>query len=269
METVQMGDCRVSRFILDSNPFSGFSHQGHEMDDQMVHYYTCARIKEVLAQAEGLGINTIIARADHHMLRVLMEYWDEGGTLQLLGQTCPELGSPEGSIRKLAKSGAAGCHVHGGYADHLLANGRIEEIMPPIELARELDLTVGVAGHNPDLHRWVSERLDVDFHMCSYYNPIPRHRRAEHRAGTREKYRQEDRRAMTELIQELPKPAIHYKVMAAGRNDPREAFDHVARAMRPGDAVCVGVFTRDQPDMLAEDVRLLNEALKAHAAASG
>jgi hypothetical protein len=36
--------------------------------------------------------------------------------------------------------------------------------------------------------------------------------------------------------------------------------------MRPGDAVCVGVFTRDKPDMLAQDVRLLEAALAARTA---
>ncbi|MFO8006240.1 MAG: hypothetical protein R6V05_00735, partial [Candidatus Brocadiia bacterium] len=128
METVSIGDLQVSRFILGSNPFSGFSHQGHEVDSRMIHHYTCERIKEVMREAEGLGINTIVARGDHHMLRVLIEYWDEGGALHLIGQTCPELGPPRRTIRKLADAGAVACHVHGGYADHLMANGRMEDI---------------------------------------------------------------------------------------------------------------------------------------------
>jgi len=68
---------------------------------------------------------------------------------------------------------------------------------------------------------------------------------------------------MAELIQTLSKPAIHYKVLAAGRNDPAEAFKYVARKMRPVDAVCVGIYTADKPDMLAEDVELLERALAA------
>ncbi len=266
METVSIGGLEVSRFILGSNPFSGFSHQGREVDRAMVRYYTCARIKETLREAERLGVNTVIARGDHHMLRVMLEYWDEGGTLQWFAQTCPELGPPEATIRKVAGAGAVGCHVHGGYADHLLANGRIEEAGPAVELARELGLVVGIAAHSPAVHRWAQEHLEVDFHMCSYYSPIPRDREAAHRAGLREVYLEEDRRAMIELIGELDRPAVHYKVMAAGRNDPAEAFACVGRSMRPGDAVCVGVFTRDKPEMLAEDVRLLHEALAVRTA---
>ena len=69
--------------------------------------------------------------------------------------------------------------------------------------------------------------------------------------------------AMVELIATLSKPAIHYKVLAAGRNDPKEAFAFVAQHLRPQDAVCVGVYPKDNPDMVAEDVRLMEEALAA------
>jgi hypothetical protein len=37
----------------------------------------------------------------------------------------------------------------------------------------------------------------------------------------------------------------------------------VADAYRPGDAVCVGVFTKDDPDMVQMDVDLLENALRA------
>jgi hypothetical protein len=63
------------------------------------------------------------------------------------------------------------------------------------------------------------------------------------------------------LIHTLSRPVIHYKVMAAGRNKPAEALAYVARSMRAGDAVCVGVFTKDAPHMLSQDVRLLEESI--------
>ncbi|KPK64001.1 MAG: hypothetical protein AMK73_04810, partial [Planctomycetes bacterium SM23_32] len=105
MDTVKIGGRQVSRFILGSNPFSGFSHQGRQRDSEMIHYYTCARIKAVLHGAETLGVNTVIARADFHMARTLLEFWDEGGTLQWFGQTCPELGAPEPSLERVARFG--------------------------------------------------------------------------------------------------------------------------------------------------------------------
>ncbi len=267
METVRIGRCDVTRFIIGSNPFSGFSHQGFERDREMIHFWTSARIKATLREAESLGVNTIIARGDHHMLRVLLEYWDEGGKLQWFGQTCPELGPPEQAMKRMADAGAPACHIHGGYADHLQANGQLDKLIPTVKYARDLGLTIGLAGHVPTTLRWAEEHLDLDYYMCSYYHPISRRDHAEHRAGTDEQYLDEDRRAMTDLIARLSKPAIHYKVMAAGRNNPAEALGFVARHLRPTDAVCVGIYSKGKPDMLREDVRLLEQSLRAREAA--
>ncbi len=73
MEQVQIGATSVSRLILGSNPFSGFSHQSPQTDREMMRYFTTERIKATLRQAEALGVNTLIARTDHHVLRFLLD----------------------------------------------------------------------------------------------------------------------------------------------------------------------------------------------------
>ncbi len=264
METARIRDRDVSRFILGSNPFSGFSHQTPEIDDRMRHYFTSARIKQLLAQADSLGVNTFIGRADFHVCRVLTEYWDEGGHMQWFAQTCPEVGSSEVGIRRAASYGAVAVHIHGGVMDYRLAQGRMDEVRAEVDMIHQLGLAAGIAGHNPDVFRWAEEAgLDVDYYMCSYYNAAHRDGRAEHVPGMTEWFIEEDRRIMTALIQQLSRPAIHYKVLAAGRNEPAQAFDCVARCMRENDAVCVGIYDEDHPDMLAEDVRLLEAGLSA------
>ena len=77
MRTVVFGDVEVARFVIGGNPFSGFSHQSRERSQEMVHYYTVARIKEALRKAEEAGINTFFGRTDRHVKRMLLEYWDE------------------------------------------------------------------------------------------------------------------------------------------------------------------------------------------------
>jgi len=264
MKSIRIGKVEVSRFIVGSNPFSGFSHQTPDMDKRMRHFFTTACIKQTLKDAEAVGITAVIGRADFHVCRMLMEYWDEGGKLRWLAQTCPEVGAPEVSVDRAVAYGASGVHVHGGYVDFLLAQGRIEEAVPVVERIHKAGVAAGLAGHNPEVFRWAEKvKLPVDYYMCSYYNAAHRDKRAEHVSGMSEWFLPEDRKIMTELIQDLSKPVIHYKVMAAGRNDPRDALRFVVRALRPGDAVCVGVYTEKKPDMLAEDVRLFEEALAA------
>jgi len=261
MDFVKIGRLSVSRVILGSNPFSGFSHQSPERDAEMRHYYTCSRIKDVLRNAEELGINTVIARADHHIMRVIMEYRDEGGKIQWVAQTCPELGTIERGIMNAVSGGADGCYIHGGVMDFLFANNRLDEVPPAIERIREAGMPAGIAAHNPKVIEWAEKNLDVDFYMCSYYNPTLREKDPEHKSGLTEYFGADDRNTMVALIGKLKKPAIHYKVMAAGRNNPEEAISFVAKHLRPQDAVCIGVYPKDRPDMLRENVALLQKHL--------
>lgn len=263
MDFIGLGKLKVSRFILGSNPFSGFSHQGTEMDLAMKRYHTAENIKRTIREAEALGVNTIIARTDYHVIRLLLEYWDEGGQAQWFAQTCPEVGDHAVCVSRAASSGAKACHLHGGVMDFLLAQGRMGEIPALIDLIRAKGMLAGIAGHTPGVFEWAEKHLDVDYYMCCYYNPTPRERNPEHVAGLQECYLEEDREAMTALIQKLSRPVVHYKVLAAGRNDPAAAFAVVAGAMRPTDAVCVGVYTKDRPGMLKENIALLHSSLRA------
>jgi hypothetical protein len=260
--TIKIGNLAISRFILGGNPFSGFSHQGPEIDLEMKRYYTVARIKEAFRQAEAVGINTHIGRADHHVMRLLLEYWDEGGTLQWIAQTCPEVGPTERGIQNAIAGGAQACFIHGGVMDFLLAQKRLDEVAPAITKIKEAGMPAGTAGHNPRVFEWAEENLDVDFYLCSYYNLAHRDEQAEHISGRPEWFHDSDREAMARLIQRLSRPVVHYKVLAAGRNNPEDAFAFVARHLRPQDAVCVGVYTKGHPSMLEEDVALLEKCME-------
>jgi hypothetical protein len=261
MQYTQFGDVKVSRLILGGNPFSGFSHQNPDRDKEMVRYYTTARIKDTMDEAESLGMNTFLGRADKHIRRTLMEYWNDGGEIQWFAQTAPEFSSLSGNVAQAINTGASAVYIHGGQMDYFYAQDQLDTVKEIVRQIKEAGAAVGVAGHTPKVHAWANEHLDLDFHMCSYYNPTPRDKNAEHVHGATEVFAPEDRDAMVALIQELRAPAIHYKIFAAGRTDPKEAFEFVAQHLRPQDAVCIGVYTKDKPEMLAEDVELFEAAL--------
>ena len=256
--TIRIGPLSVTKMIIGGNPFSGFSHQVPCRNDEMRHWYTTAHIKDALRQAEQLGINTHLSRADHHVMRYLMEYWDEGGHLQWFAQTCPEIGTLERGIDNAIAGHASACYLHGGVMDNLLANNQLDLVPPAIEKIHKAGLPAGIAGHDPRVFQWAERaKLPVDFYMCSYYNPSRRDQNPEHNAAAVERYESEDRDAMVATIATLSKPAIHYKVFAAGRTPPKDALSFVAKHLRPQDTVCVGIFTKDNPGMLAEDLELL------------
>jgi len=268
MDQLTIDGLRVSRLLLGSNPFSGFSHQGIARDEAMLHYYTTARIKQTLFEAERLGITGFVARTDFHVMRMLLEYRDEGGRLAWFAQTCPEVGDSEACVRRALRGGAVACHIHGGVMDHLVAQGRADEVASAIALIRASGLKAGIAGHTTAVFEWAERHLDVDYYMCCHYNPTPRAADPEHVHGAVEEYREEDRQAMVDLVQSLSRPVIHYKVLAAGRNDPEQAFAYCGERMRPQDLACIGVFTGDDPHMLATDVRLFERHVCAREAAA-
>jgi len=109
---------------------------------------------------------------------------------------------------------------------------------------------------------WAEENLELDFYMVSYYNPSPRQDVPHHDPEVAERYAPKDREERVALIQRLIRPVIHYKVLAAGRNDPAEALAYAARHMRPTDAICLGIYTQDNLNMLIEDLELLLRNLR-------
>lgn len=263
MDYVTLGTLKVSRFILGSNPFAGFSHQNPATDLAMKRFFTVAQIKATLREAEALGVNTVLGRTDNFMMRVLFEYWNEGGKIQWIAQSCPEYADNEASILRAASNGAKACFIHGGVMDNLFAQKKLDQVEPALKLISEQGMLAGVAAHNPQAIAWAEANVKVDFYMCCYYNSANRDQKAEHVSGMAEWFRDEDRTAMTEVIGTLSHPVIHYKVLAAGRNDPAAAFAYAAKQMRAGDMACVGICQKDNADMLKTDVRLLLDALTA------
>jgi len=239
MPLVDLGGVRVSRFIVGGNPFSGGSHTSAELDRDMRDHYTVERIKATLRECEAEGINTFIGRGDNHIIRLLNEYRQEGGAIQWIGQTAPEMASVTENVRRIAASGAKCCFMHGGMSDCMEAEGKLEALREPIELGKSLGMVMGIAGHRPRTHlRAVELGLGAQFHCCCFYNLSDRP----------QTYLPDDRDAMVEAIRQLPAPAIGYKIMAAGRNDPDEAWSYAFAKIRATDAVCVGVFTKYRTD---------------------
>jgi len=248
MPMTTIGPLTVSRFIVGGNPFSGNSHWSAELSDRMRHWWTSARIKDCLHEAESLGVNTLIARGDNHIQRLLTEYWDEGGTIQWLAQTAPERKSIEANIRQICGAGAQGCYLHGGMADGIWRDGDPEQMRDWIALIKELGMVAGMASHNWEYPLRAEEMdLGCDFYMCCFYDLYGR-------GG--EYYEEEDRQAMVRTIRQLEKPCIAFKIMAAGRNEPEAAFRFAFEQIKPTDPVCVGFYTEEQPAQVADNVAL-------------
>jgi len=264
---VRIGPAEVSRLTIGGNPFSGFSHQGPQRDAEMRRYYTAARIKEALRKAEAAGIDTLFARADNHVIRLLLEYWDKGGRIQWFAQTASERPDYLRNIETAAANGAKGCYLHGGQTDYYWNRGETEHFARALERIRCLGMAAGIAGHGPEPHEWIRDNLQPDFQLCCYYDPSLRADRPDHVPSDAEKFDPAHRDRMARTIRTLKCPSVHYKVLAAGRTPVREAFEYVADVIRPRDVVLVGVYLGDDADMIQKDVDLFEEIVQPRIAA--
>ena len=248
MRKIQFGNVEVTRLVTGGNPFSGFSHQGPERDHEMVHYYTTANLKDALRRAEAAGINTFFGRTDRHVQRLMLEYWDEGGTIQWFGQTASELPDQIAAIKQAARAGAKGVYMHGGIVDYWYAQGELDMFKRAIDTMREVGIVGGFAGHTVEAHQWIRDNIQPDFQMCSYYDPSPRGANPHHVSTHEEKWEETHRDQMAALIQTMPWPVVHYKVFAGGNKSIAEGWQYLSHSMRPQDLVCIGHFLKENPE---------------------
>jgi hypothetical protein len=251
---IRLGALEVSRLIVGGNPISGFSHAGPERTQAMLEYFTVARIKQLFAACEAQGVDTVIARVDAFILRVLAEYWREGGRIRWIAQTAPEHRDPYQNIRLARNAGASAIYVHGGDAGTLFETGKAEEVRARVECIRSLGLPAGMAAHDPAYHL-EAQRLGfpLDFHMVCMYNLTGYLGRRD--AEPKEEFAFADRAIALEALRKLERPCIAYKIYGAGRLTPEQAYADVGRALRPGDGVLVGMFPPDRPDIVGDNVR--------------
>ena len=257
LPTISIASHRVTRLIIGGNPYSGISHRSAAASQAMIDYYTTHQIMADLRQAEENGINTVLARADRHIMRVLNEYWNAGGTIQWIAQTPKdtEYADLNEYLQIIARYKPIAIYHHGGTTDKLYAEGRLDALHESLKHVRDLGCAVGIGTHDPlVLKHCYADGYDVDFYVCALYNHT-RHR---------ELYLPDDRATAFTAIQAIPTPIIAIKVLAAGRNEPREALQLALENIKPTDAMAVGMYTQFQPDQIRQNVitvtKLLSES---------
>jgi len=262
LPTVIIAGHEVSRLIVGGNPFSGMSHHSAERSEEMCDYFSVERIKETLRECERCGINTFVGRADNHIMRMLNEYWNDGGTITWVAQTAPERKSVEDNIRAAKAAGATMCYLHGGMVDSMFAAGKTDELRDYIKCIKDAGMPAGTATHNPDVPLYFEEHdFGAEFYMMCFYN-LPARSSDLRLRSYDDKFQDEDRRKAVQTIKAVPKPCIGYKILAAGRNDPVEAFRFALTNIKDTDCVAVGFYTKHHPGQVQEDADIFLKVLR-------
>lgn len=64
-----------------------------------------------------------------------------------------------------------------------------------------------------------------------------------------------------QCIRQIQRPCIGYKIMGAGRIEPRMAFEYAFEGIKATDVVNVGMYYGDKDDMLEDNASIVREIL--------
>jgi hypothetical protein len=268
---VKFGKHEITRLIVGSNPFYGYSHFNRILDQCMRDYYTQDRKMEVLHACERNGIGTWQLHYNDQPIADFKRYREEGGKMQLILLADFDLMKNPKLLPEVAKLGPLGIGHHGNRTDEAFREGRKQQVRDYLKMVRDAGVMVGLSTHNPAVIDTVeSEDWDIDYYQACLYR-VSRSReeaRAEFReAPLGESFMENDPERMCKMIRQTKKPCLAFKVFGAGRNisSPavvERAFRFAFENIKPGDAVIIGMFPRFS-DEVRENTSLVRKILTA------
>jgi len=274
LPTVRFGKHDVTRLVIGTNPFFGYSHFNSVLDQAMREYMTQEKRIETLLACEKHGINTWQYHfseqtvADYKLMR------ERGGKLQFFMLTEGEMSKDFSLVTRFAKLGPIGIAHHGNRTDERFREKRMDVVREFTRIARDAGVMVGVSTHNPEVVDFIeSAGWDIDYYMCCFYRVSRSREEARALMGGEaplgETFLEKDPERMTKAIRQTKRPVLGFKILGAGRagytKDRIEAAFRFAYAnIKPTDAVIVGMWPKFKNEV--EENTSIARALTAPAA---
>ncbi|MBO5218428.1 MAG: hypothetical protein J6C52_03290 [Clostridia bacterium] len=276
MNRVNFFGHEISKLIIGDNPFTGHSYIPDKTPGgEMLSFYTASKILETLFEIEASGINAMLPLADPFNIRLLSEYERAGGKMKWIFQPYNPM-NQEVSIRQMMSlHNVIGIYQQGTSTDKFYETGHIEDIKARLSLYHTMGIPVGLGSHRPEVFELaVEEGWDFDFCVSCMYN-IRRGREGEEsgfitgKSKSNVVFRRGDPQIMLDVMKNIDKPIIAYKIFAGGQmflgKNPdeirlliKDAYNTVFTSLKPNDMGCIGVFQRDKNE-LREDIEVYEE----------
>jgi len=244
LPTVRLGTLEVSRLILGSNPFWGYSHKSPQLDEEMKRHYTDERIIQILDEAADCGLTALASPPDERWVKLWIRYLEKGGRLKIWISQCH--GRPEqmlAEIDRSIKAGAKAIFIQGARVEEQFGRGNFDVLQSWIEHIKEAGLPAGAAAHWPEIHPELERRkFPTDFYYQCMYN-----------ASKTSDYSAAERERAVATIEQLEKPVIAYKILGAGRLSASEGFEYAFNHIKRKDGVCVGIYAQKAVDQIRQN----------------
>ena len=226
-----------SRVILGGNLIGGWAHARDliYVSKLVKSYFNDEKVFETFWLAEQCGINAFLTNPV--LCRVINEYWRRKiGNIKFIS----DCGG--GDIMKGAKisidHGASACYIHGGAADRLVSEGKIDEIAKTVEFIKENGLPAGIGGHKLEtIKGCVEYGLKPDFWMKTLHHT---HYWSANKENQHDNIWCTDPKDTIEYMKSLEAPWLAFKTLAAGAIHPKVGFKYAFQ--NGADFIVVGMY---------------------------
>lgn len=263
----RIGNLNVSRLLLGGNLLT---HYTHSRDLKYVynltaHYNTEEKIFETMALAEAHGINTLSIHNPPGIVDMLKKYrLRHGGKIQwIICSTAavePGMKAYTDDVKALVDEGTDAIYLWGVHSDRLIAEGKIDLIRQAVEIAKDHGVPSGVGGHDLRVVMECEKKnIPADFYIKTFhhhnYPSAPKAHELTNPYNEVPGYWCKDPQQTIEVMKDVTKPWIAFKVMAAGAIPPQDAFKYVIE--NGADHILAGMFDFE----IAEDVQIAKKVL--------
>ncbi len=250
----------VSRLLLGGNLLT---HYTHSRDLRYVYklaaqYNTEAKILETLATAESHGVNTLVIHTTPWTDAILRKYKKQGGKIQIImcptAAVDPSMEAYTKQVQQIADMGIDALYLWGVRADQLASAGKIDLIAKAVDLVKGYNLPSGVGAHDINVVRLCEQHeIDTDFYIKTFhhhnYPTGPRANEIKGPVAEIPGYWCSNPGDVIDVMKDVKKPWLAFKVMAAGAIAPANAFRYAFE--KGADHVLAGMFDFE----IAEDVK--------------
>ncbi|MDO8970347.1 MAG: hypothetical protein Q7U74_06640 [Saprospiraceae bacterium] len=244
-----VGGISVSRLIIGTNWFRGYSHTSAAKDRFIKEYQSVERVADILTVFLEYGIDAIMGMAaqptedackmaEDRTGKSIIRIWTPSFNLLPGGSPDQE---PERVFDVCANMNGTFCLPHQCVTDALLdrRSGVIRDLDIYTRMIRERGMIPGLSTHMPESVRYADkQKADVETYIQIY-----------NAAGF---LMQVEVDWVMRIIQAAEKPVMTIKPLAAGRLMPIVGLAYVWNTIRPIDMVTVGTTTPDEAKELID-----------------
>ncbi len=248
LPAVTIGKFQVTRLVAGYNPIGGYSHAVPKLSAIMTDWFTPERTLDYALSCERNGINTWQISVDRKVFGALRAARERGSKLQHI---CLMRDEDPATWKEIVDLKPIAVVHHGGVTDRFFYRGEQDKVRDFVRKAHDFGLMAGVSSHVPEhIARLEDAGWEQDLYMTCLYNVVRQPEKLKAGLGdvpVDELFLAHDPERMLDVVRQVRRPCLAFKVFAAGRLCSNQASMEKAmrfayQRLKSGDGLIVGMF---------------------------